>query len=920
MRSELFPFQKAAVWDMRNKVAEAIGAYGRTHSPQILSLQAPTGSGKTIMMASLIEEILFGSSWVPPGEKGFAEQPDAIFVWLSDSPELNSQSKDKIDIGSDKITFGTTTVIDDECFDCEKLEDGKIYFLNTQKLSVNANLAKKSDRRQWTIWETLENTARDKADRLYFIIDEAHRGMHGTEAGRATSIMQRFLKGYSSAGCEMRPMPFVIGMSATAARFNRLAEGLPSTTHKTIVSADQVRASGLLKDRIVIGYPEDSERQDDMALLGSAIEEWMDKCAHWEQYCREQHYKFVDPVFVIQVKSGSGSAVSDTDLDDVISKIESRSGMRFKDGEVVHTFGSANELTMNGLKVRYVEPSKITDDKRIKVVLFKENLSTGWDCPRAETMMSFRTANDATYIAQLLGRMIRTPLQNRVRVDESLNEVRLFLPYFDADTVAKVIDELKSSECGDIPVDVEGESVGGVLRVPWSIRPKRRPVYDPNQQTFTFVSSVPPGQAPVEPHPQQRPDSLYPLPPTVSPTEKACAGDDAPHAEQLPLPLAIDREAVVKAINSMALLTYVIRTAQINDYLKSLLDLSGLLTREGIKPEAKSCVEADVIGFIHDYAEKLRADGKYDVLAKRLLEFKLAVKVFDAFGNPVDRYKQTTMAFASESDIDRRLREADMQLARYGFANIYGRKYATGEDTETYKIDFILFVSEQSNMDSLYAYAKDKFHKLNDECRKYIVQRSERCQDEYRNVVMNGDKISEHAFRLGEEIFNYGDKDGKRYTTHLYADEDGIATIRLNSWEEGVIEEEEKRNDFVCWLRNSSRAPWALRIPYEYGNKKNAMYPDFIVVRRDTRMEGGYVFDLLEPHNPALADNLAKAKGLAAYAAKEERFGRIQMIRKYVDLAGQEKFKRLDFCKGEVREKVSLAITDEDLNKIFEMD
>ena len=116
MKRELFPFQKMAVWDMRKKAAEALGAYNRTGTPQILSLQAPTGSGKTIMMASLIEDILFGSSEVPPGEVGFVEQPEAIFVWLSDSPELNLQSKDKIDLGADRLSFGTTALIEESSF------------------------------------------------------------------------------------------------------------------------------------------------------------------------------------------------------------------------------------------------------------------------------------------------------------------------------------------------------------------------------------------------------------------------------------------------------------------------------------------------------------------------------------------------------------------------------------------------------------------------------------------------------------------------------------------------------------------------------------------------------------------------------------------------------------------------------------
>ena len=176
----------------------------------------------------------------------------------------------------------------------------------------------------------------------------------------------------------------------------------------------------MLKDRIVITYPEDPIKHGDMAVLQAATDEWQDKCKHWYQYTYEQHYTNVNPVFVIQVCAGSGTKVSDTDLDDVIAKIEERMGDSFKENEVVHTFGSTGTLSIHGLTVPHIEPSEIAEDRRIRVVLFKENLSTGWDCPRAETMMSFRRAEDATYIAQLLGRMVRTPLQCHVLVDDSL--------------------------------------------------------------------------------------------------------------------------------------------------------------------------------------------------------------------------------------------------------------------------------------------------------------------------------------------------------------------------------------------------------------------------------------------------------------------------------------------------------------------
>ena len=96
----------------------------------------------------------------------------------------------------------------------------------------------------------------------------------------------------------------------------------------------------------------------------------------------------------------------------------------------------------------------------MKVVLFKTALSTGWDCPRAEVMMSFRRATDPTNIAQLVGRMIRTPLAQHVESDEALNSVELFLPYYDADNLGKVLDKLRRPDAEEgVPVDVVTESI-----------------------------------------------------------------------------------------------------------------------------------------------------------------------------------------------------------------------------------------------------------------------------------------------------------------------------------------------------------------------------------------------------------------------------------------------------------------------------
>lgn len=925
MRSELFPFQKKAVWDLRRKAAAGLAAYRQWETPQIVSLQAPTGSGKTLMAAALLEDILCGTAEPPPGEAAFEAQPDAVVVWLSDSPELNRQSREKIEREADRIGGGRTVGIEEASFRSEMLEDGTVYFLNTQKLSAPGRLGQRGERRRWTIWEALAKTAREKADRFYFVIDEAHRGALGGEAGRATTIMQRFLKGWRAPdGTVMPPMPLVIGMSATAERFNRLAEGVSSTVAKTIVGPDEVRASGLLKDRILIGYPESAERAGDLSILAAATDEWLRKREHWERYCREQNCAPVDPVMVVQVEAGeSGGAVSATDLAAVAGKIGERLGRPLREGEIVHTFGGARALDLEGLRVRAVEPSRIAGDHGIQVVLFKENLSTGWDCPRAETMVSFRTARDSTYIAQLLGRMVRTPLQRRIKADESLNEVRLFLPRFDAATVEGVIDALRSNECGEIPADAEAGAIGdgGWGWGTWTVRPggrRERPDV-PGQALMEYGPGRNDGGGLEVPHPQETPDEVPPpvaVRPGPGPAERSPV-----RAEQPELPIGIDREGIVRAVNGMALLTYEVRTRRTSDYLRALFALSGLLARTNIARDAREEAEAAAVAAIRDFAEGLRRSGRYGEMARRVVEMKIAVRVFDALGNPVAASGQMELAFASDEDLDRQLRAADNVLGGAGIANRYGRAFADDGNPADWKTDVILFAADPDRVAALQEEARGRFQALDNANRRYATSRGEALRAQYDGIVAGADAVSPHAFRLGEEVTAAAtDREGRRWQNHLYVNDEGFATIALNGPEAALIEEEERRDDFASWLRNRARAPWVLCIPYEKDGVQTAMYPDFLVFRHDPGMEGGYVVDILEPHGAHFADSLAKAKGLAHYAEVERRCGRIQLIREDRDAAGRRRFVRLDLNRLETRGKVLRAASNEALADIFRSD
>ena len=931
------------------KTAEAMGSYHRTHAPQVVSFTAPTGAGKTIIMSALIENILFG-------DEQYVEQPNAVIIWLSDSPQLNEQSKQKIDSKADKICLSQCVTVSEESFDKEMFEDGHVYFLNTQKLSVTSKLTKNGDGRTYTIWQTLANTVREKSDRLYFIIDEAHRGMQGREASKATTIMQKFIKGSDS---DVIPsMPVVIGMSATTQRFNALVEGTSSTIHKSIVTADEVRASGLLKDRIVITYPEASAVNNDMAILQAAADDWKEKWEHWTQYCFEQHYAYVNPILIIQVLNGTSGKLTDTNLDDCIAKIEERTGFKLENGQVIHTFGGTTaSLTVNGLEVRFEEPSRIADDRNIRVVFFKENLSTGWDCPRAETMMSFKHANDATYIAQLLGRMVRTPMQMHIQVDDVLNDVHLYLPYFNEETVKDVVEALQSTEGGDIPTDIYGEPLSRKRSETLTVKPKKKTQTSiPGQMTldvFTnqgaetpapavslYTQSAPApaqqqtqipdaaGSAPTQPaatFQQPSTDNTQATQPDVTPsvaTQSSAASTPAAAPEVQPEeePDLFDREAVMKFINDAGLLSYNVRALRINDYLKSLYRMAHLLSMSKLYREAIREVQDEIVKMIHDYVEDLRAKGKYDDLVQQVKQFKLATQIFDAFGETVDNYSVHDMFTTTDTDIERQFQIADVKLGREGIGMAYGNKYGDFSDLTAFKVDVILFVADEDCMNRLHAYAETRFHGLNDDYRRYIATiDSEKIRREYDSIVSDGDVVSKHNFRLPETIQVPHEAGGKEYRDHLFvSDTTGTAKLKLNGWEADLIAEEEKRPDFVCWIRNPSRASWALCIPYEIDGEIKPTYPDFIVVREDERL--GYVIDILEPHSPDFKDNLGKAKGFAEYARQNPGVGRIQLIRMSKDAVGKNQFKRLDMNRSVIRDKVSHAINTDELDHIFDID
>jgi type III restriction enzyme len=479
VRLLLKDFQDEYVGQLLDEIRAARSDAGRR--PQAVTFSAPTGSGKTVMMAAVMERLIEGDVTAPP-------HPTTTFLWITDQPQLNEQTRQRL--LSYSTTFGPLQIeIIDTSFDQSALIPGRLYFLNTQKLGKDKTLVTPSDKRTFTIWETLRKTIQERGAELLVIIDEAHRGMDLDEKqqGEARSIVQKFIVG--SPG-EIDAVPLIVGVTATPKRFNELLEKTNRVVRPITIPADAVRASGLIKDAVRYHIPTESQPAD-ITLLREAARSLKQFRGEWEEYCRASGEPLIRPLLIVQVEDAGKSGYSKTDLAEAAAALSDEMAPLPAEA-FAHAFQDQAALSIGNRTVRYLAPSQIEADPHVQVVFFKTSLNTGWDCPRAEVMMSFRRANDATLIAQLVGRMVRAPLARRIEGSELLNRVTLFLPHYNKTGVTSVVTEL-TSEGGTVPpTELEDarelaqleawpaatELIARVNQLPSYTIPRRRSVHD----------------------------------------------------------------------------------------------------------------------------------------------------------------------------------------------------------------------------------------------------------------------------------------------------------------------------------------------------------------------------------------------------------------------------------------------------------
>ena len=353
-------------------------------NPAHFVLQSCTGSGKTIMLAEILRELK---------ERDLSEH--YVYIWAAPN-KLHAQSHNKL-AGILKDT--EYKLIDIESLEAGALQENTIIFTNWEKVFKRAtkddeekgikkgefnNVAVRRGENERNIQDIMDAT-REAGLKTIIIVDESHQTFYGPNS-------QLLVK-------DVIQPSLVIEASATP---KYAFDSKDTDKNRWItVRTDDVIDSGLIKKQVLINsdigsIAEELNREAIKTAIVAGLKKRDELESEYEKYGLD-----INPLMVVQLPTENKEETSELDakVRGIVEEILSEYFYEYYNKNLAVWLADEKENLDN-----------ITDsDNMVGVLIFKQAIALGWDCPRAQVLVMLREIKNEAFQIQTVGRILRMP-------------------------------------------------------------------------------------------------------------------------------------------------------------------------------------------------------------------------------------------------------------------------------------------------------------------------------------------------------------------------------------------------------------------------------------------------------------------------------------------------------------------------------
>ena len=363
-------YQDRAVDELVEKVIRLLNASGQRKR---LVFKAPTGSGKTVMASGMLARLA----------QELPERTDSLvnrvaFIWIAPN-KLHEQSYFKMKNYFTESRLLKPVVYDelDQSID-GYIRPGEILLVNWESINKDNALMIRETERSASLYDITDRTQLDNRIPIVVIVDEEHM-FSGKNAKKSEKVLARI-----NPKLEIR-------ISATP-----ISQGDEMVT----VYREDVVKEEMIKESIVLNP---ALNPGDDSLTETLIREALAKRNEIAQAYNSLNIN-INPLLLIQLPNDTNEAntAEDTRIkDEVVKYLSAKEGITVQNGRLAVWLSKEKE-NLQGIEDL---------DNLTEVLLFKQAIALGWDCPRAAVLLIFRKMESFTFTMQTLGRILRMPEQ-----------------------------------------------------------------------------------------------------------------------------------------------------------------------------------------------------------------------------------------------------------------------------------------------------------------------------------------------------------------------------------------------------------------------------------------------------------------------------------------------------------------------------